>query len=166
MLEVTTSYLHGKYGVEIRIWSLREDNTHSWVTISHGSNKFVMDSNNNDTEDPEDLLEEQALQLKVKDFASLTGASGEAVDASSLAVRQRFSLGAQKEEQEEARRKVKEAEAKMQVINRRVSDGTATPAEEAAWRCWIGIEQSFSSTSTAQRRKRKKKRRKRTRRRP
>ena len=25
-----------------------EDNTHSWVRISHGSNKFVMDSTNND----------------------------------------------------------------------------------------------------------------------
>ena len=45
------------------------DNTQSWVRISHGSNKFVIDSNNNDTEVPEDLPEEQALQLKVKDFA-------------------------------------------------------------------------------------------------
>ena len=49
VLEVTTSSLHGKYGVEIRIWSLSEDNTHSWVRISHGSNKSEMDSNNNDT---------------------------------------------------------------------------------------------------------------------
>ena len=40
-----------------------------WVRISHGSNKFVIDSNNNDTKIPEDLPEEQALQLKVKDFA-------------------------------------------------------------------------------------------------
>ena len=39
------------------------------VRISHGSNRFVIDSNNNDTEIPEDLPEEQALQLKVKDFA-------------------------------------------------------------------------------------------------
>ena len=31
VLEVATSYLHGKYGVEIRIWSLNRDNTHSWV---------------------------------------------------------------------------------------------------------------------------------------
>ena len=43
VLEVTTSCLYGKHGVEIRIWSLSEDNTHSWVRISHGSNKFVMD---------------------------------------------------------------------------------------------------------------------------
>ena len=68
VLEVTISCLHGKHGVEMRIWSLSEDNTYSWVRISHGSNKFVMDSNNNDTEVPEDQPEEQALQLNVKDF--------------------------------------------------------------------------------------------------
>ena len=62
--------LYGKHGVEIRIWSLSEDNTQSWVRISHGSKKFVIDSNYNDTESPEDLPEEQALQLKVKDFAA------------------------------------------------------------------------------------------------
>ena len=60
VLEVTTSHLHGKHGVEIRIWSLSGDNTHSWVRISYGSNKFVMDSNDNDIEVPEDQLEEQA----------------------------------------------------------------------------------------------------------
>ena len=69
VLEVATSYLHGKYGVEIRIWSLNRDNTHSWVRISHGPNKFVMNLNNNDTEIPEDQLEENALQLNAKDFA-------------------------------------------------------------------------------------------------
>ena len=68
-MEVATSYLHGKHGVEIRIKSLSRDNTHSWVRISHESNKFVMDSNNNDTEVPEDQLEEYALKLDVKDFA-------------------------------------------------------------------------------------------------
>ena len=69
VLEITTSYLFGKHGIEIRIWSLRKDNSHSWVRISHGSNKFVMDSNHNNTEVPEDQPEEQALQLNVKDFA-------------------------------------------------------------------------------------------------
>ena len=69
VLEVTTSCLYGKLGVEIRIWSLSEDNTQSWVRIFHGSNTFVVDSNNNDTEVPEDLSEEQALELKVKDLA-------------------------------------------------------------------------------------------------
>ena len=54
VLEVATSYLHGKHGVEVRIMSLNRDNTHSWVRISHGSNKFVMNLNNSETEIPED----------------------------------------------------------------------------------------------------------------
>ena len=57
VLEVATSYLHGKHGVDVRILSLSDDNTHSWVRISHGSNKFVMNLNNNETEIPEDQLE-------------------------------------------------------------------------------------------------------------
>ena len=43
VLEVTTSYLQGKYGVEIRIESVNKDNSHSWVRISHGLNKLVTD---------------------------------------------------------------------------------------------------------------------------
>ena len=39
VLEVTTSYLQGKYGVEIRIESINKDDSHSWVRISHGLNK-------------------------------------------------------------------------------------------------------------------------------
>ena len=70
VMAVTTSCLHGKNGVEIRIWSLNGDNTDSWVRITHGSNKFVMDLNSNDTEIPEDQLEEQALPLNAKDFVS------------------------------------------------------------------------------------------------
>ena len=70
VLEVTTSYLCGKYGVEIRIWSLREDNSQSWVRISHGSNEFVIDSRNNNTEVPADLPEEQASQSSVKVIAA------------------------------------------------------------------------------------------------
>ena len=56
VLEVATCCLHGKYGVEIRIMSMNKDNSHSWVRISHGSNKFVMNLNN-------------ALKLDAKDFA-------------------------------------------------------------------------------------------------
>ena len=110
---------------------------------------------------------------------SRRGDSGGSADTSTLRFLAQAALDEVRElEEEAARRKVKEAEeakakeerlakceAKMQVINRRVRDGTATPDEEAAWRRWIGIEQSSSSTSTAQKRKKKKKR-KRTRRRP
>ena len=68
-MEITTSYLYGKHGIEVRIWSLRKDNSLSWVRISHGSKKFVIDSNCNITEVPADLLEEQASQPIVKVFA-------------------------------------------------------------------------------------------------
>ena len=68
VLEVATCYLHGKYGVEIRFMSLSRDDTHSWVRIFDGSNKFVMNLNNNETEIPEDQLEEYALKLDAKEF--------------------------------------------------------------------------------------------------
>ena len=47
VLEVTTSYLYGKHGIEIRIWSLSQDNSHSWVRISHDLNKLVTELSNN-----------------------------------------------------------------------------------------------------------------------
>ena len=70
ILEVATCCLHGKYGVEIRTMSLNKDNSHSWVRISQGSNKFVMNLNNNEQENPEVQLAEFAFQLVAKDFAS------------------------------------------------------------------------------------------------
>ena len=53
VLEVTTSYLQGKYGVEIRIESLNKDHSHSWVRISHGLNKLVTDLSNKEDDDNE-----------------------------------------------------------------------------------------------------------------
>ena len=70
VLEITTNYLYGKHGIEVRIWSLRKDDSQSWVRISHESNKFVIDSNCNNTEVPADLPEEQASQPIVKVFCS------------------------------------------------------------------------------------------------
>ena len=70
VLEVTTSYLWGKYGSEIRIWSTSQDNSHSWVRLSHGANKYVVDSNYNNTEVSADVPEEQASQSSVKVVAA------------------------------------------------------------------------------------------------
>ena len=64
------SVMRGKYGVEIRIMSMNKDKSHSWVGISNGSNKFVMNLNNNEQEIPEVQLEEYAFKLDAKDFAS------------------------------------------------------------------------------------------------
>ena len=74
VLEVTTSYLQGKYGVEIRIESVNKDNSHSWVRISHGLNKLVTNLNNKDQDDKEQetsemQFEECALKLSASDFA-------------------------------------------------------------------------------------------------
>ena len=70
VLEVTTSYMYGKHGIEIRIWSVGQDNSQSWVRISYGTNKYVVDSNHNNTEVPADLPEEQASQSSVKVIAA------------------------------------------------------------------------------------------------
>ena len=44
VLEVTTSFQHFKYGIEIRIKSVNQDDSHSWVRISYGTVKYVTDS--------------------------------------------------------------------------------------------------------------------------
>ena len=50
--------------------SLSEDNSHSWVRISHGLNKLVTNLNNNEQETSEVQFEEYALRLNASDFAS------------------------------------------------------------------------------------------------
>ena len=73
--EVTTSCLQGKYGVEIRIESINKDNSHSWVRISHGLNKFVtalsnIKENDNEQETSEMLFDNFALKSNARAFAS------------------------------------------------------------------------------------------------
>ena len=75
VLEVTTSYLQGQYGVGIRIESVKKDNSHSWVRISHGLNKLVTDLidkeyDDNEQETSETKSEEFALKTNVLAFAS------------------------------------------------------------------------------------------------
>ena len=50
VLEVTTSFQHFKNGIEIRIESVNQDISHSWVRISYGSVKYVTDSIEDNTE--------------------------------------------------------------------------------------------------------------------
>ena len=69
VLEVTTSYLQGKYGVEIRIESVNKDNSHSWVRMSHGFNKLVTDLSNNKEDDNN---EQEISEMQFKDFALKT----------------------------------------------------------------------------------------------
>ena len=79
MLEVTTSYFQGKYGVEIRIESVNKDNSHSWVRVSHGLNKLVTDLSNKEDDDNEQetsemQFEDFALKTNVLAFASRSNA--------------------------------------------------------------------------------------------
>ena len=69
VLEVTTSYLQGKYGVEIRIEYVNKDNSHSWVRISHGLNKLVTDLSNNKEDDDN---EQETSETKTELFALKT----------------------------------------------------------------------------------------------
>ena len=55
--------------VEIRVMSMNIDNSHSWARISHGSNKFVTNLNDNDQEISEVQPEEYALKLNASDFS-------------------------------------------------------------------------------------------------
>ena len=61
VLEVTTSFQHFKYGIEIRIKSVNKDNSHSWVRISYGTVKYVNDSIKDDTENLADPQEEEGV---------------------------------------------------------------------------------------------------------
>ena len=70
VLEVTTSFKHFKYGIEIRIWSVNQDNSQSWVRISYGTIKYVVDSIQDNTEIPADPQEEQVPQTSIKVVAA------------------------------------------------------------------------------------------------
>ena len=62
VLEVTTSFQHFKYGIEIRIKSVNQDDSHSWVRISYGTVKYVNDSIEDNTENLADSQEEESVQ--------------------------------------------------------------------------------------------------------
>ena len=68
VLEVATSYLQGKYGVEIRIESVSKDNSHSWIRISYGLNKLVTELIDKEYDDNEQETPETKTEVFV--FAS------------------------------------------------------------------------------------------------
>ena len=70
VLEVTTSFQHFKYGIEIRIESVNKDSSHSWDRISYGTVKYVIDSIQDNTEIPADPQEEQILQTSTNVVAA------------------------------------------------------------------------------------------------
>ena len=85
VLEVTTSFQHFKYGIEIRFWSVNQDNSQCWVRISYGTIKYVVDSIQDDTEIPAGPQKDQVPQTSIKVVAARSKAKakpqpGELVD--------------------------------------------------------------------------------------
>ena len=74
VLEVTTSYMYGKHGIEIRIESVNQDNCQSWVRISCGTIKHVVESIQDNTEIPADPQEERVPQTNIKVVAARSNA--------------------------------------------------------------------------------------------
>ena len=70
VLEITTSFQHFKYGIEIRIKSVNQDDSHSLVRISYGTVKYVIDSIEDNTEISADPQEEQIPQTGTSVFAA------------------------------------------------------------------------------------------------
>ena len=80
-LEDTTSYLQGKYGVEIRIEYVNKENSHSWVRISHGLNKLVtdlIDKEYDDNEQETSTTKTEEFALKTDVFASASRSKAKA----------------------------------------------------------------------------------------
>ena len=69
-MEVTTSFQHFKYEIEIRIKSVNQDDSHSWARISYGTVKYVIDSIEDNTENPADPQEEQIPQTSTSVVAA------------------------------------------------------------------------------------------------
>ena len=65
-----TSFQHFKYGIEIRISSVNQDNSQSWVRISYGTVKHVVESIQDNTEIPADPQEDQVPQTSIKVVAA------------------------------------------------------------------------------------------------
>ena len=70
VLEVTTSFRHFKYGIEIRISSTNQDSSHSWVRISYGTVKYVIDSIEDNAEIPAYPQKERVPQTNIKVVAA------------------------------------------------------------------------------------------------
>ena len=56
---VTTSFQHFKFGVEVRIQSVKEDDSQSWVRISYGTIRYVNNKIKYNTQSLADTQEEE-----------------------------------------------------------------------------------------------------------
>ena len=69
-MEDKTSFRHFKYGIEIRIRSVNQDDSQPWVRISYGTVKYVNESIEDDTENLADSQEEKSPQTSTSVVAA------------------------------------------------------------------------------------------------
>ena len=74
ILEVTTSFQHFKFGVEVRIQSMKEDNSHSWVRISYGTIRYVNNYIKYNTQNLASPQEKEAVPASSEVIAARTKA--------------------------------------------------------------------------------------------
>ena len=74
ILEVTTSFQHFKFGVEVRIQSMKEDNSHSWVRISYGTIRYVNNYIKYNTQNLASPQEEKAVPASSEVVAARSNA--------------------------------------------------------------------------------------------
>ena len=94
VLEVTISFQRFKYGIEIRIWFVNQDNSHSWVRISYGTDRYVNDDIKHDTENFADPQEEETPQtstsvVAVRSKAKATRQPREPTDTTTIPLSER-----------------------------------------------------------------------------
>ena len=70
ILEVRTSFQHFKFGVEVRIQSMKEDNSHSWVRISYGTVRYVNNYIKYDTQNLASPQEEEDVPASTEVVAA------------------------------------------------------------------------------------------------
>ena len=63
-------FQHFKYGIEIRSWSVNQDNSQSWSEFPFGTVKYAIDSFQDNTEIPADPQQEQVPQTSIKVVAA------------------------------------------------------------------------------------------------
>ena len=77
VLEITTSFQQFKYGVEVRIPSVKEDNSQSWVRISFGTVRYVNNYIKYDTQNLAGPQEEQDVPASSEVVAARSKAKAE-----------------------------------------------------------------------------------------
>ena len=91
-MEVTTSFQHFKFGVEVRIQSVKEDNSQSWVRIPYGTIRYVNNYIKYNTQSLASPHEEEAEPASSEVIAARSKAKAKPQPSGNLLARRQFHL--------------------------------------------------------------------------